>query len=253
MQTLKTILIDDEFRSRDLLKNYLKQHCPDVEVLSEAASADEAFREINLHKPELIFLDIRMPEKNGFDLLRMFSRIDFDVIFVSGFDEYAIHAFDFNAIDYILKPVDYRKLILSVRKAKSRQLQHPSGSLLHFIHSIDEKNELIRKISLHHNDRVFFIDVNTIVSIEAVRNYTKVTDSSGRVYISAKTLKEYERLFAGMDFLYKANKGIIVNLHHITSYSKGISCFITLTDEKVIEVSRRKKTEIIERIRKPQC
>jgi two-component system LytT family response regulator len=251
MKNIRTILVDDEFRSRELIGNYLKKHCPDVEIIAEASSAEEAFQCIRELSPDMLFLDIRMPGKNGFDLLRMFDKINFDVIFISGFDEYAIRAFDFNAIDYILKPVDYQKLIQSVEKAKERILMKRSSSshLLHFVKSIDEKNELIRKVTLHLNDKVCFVDVDDIICVEALRGYCRISTSKKQSFISAKPLKEYEKIFSDFPFFYKANKGMIVNLRHIENYSKGISCFISMSDETVVEVSKRKKTEILQLIR----
>src|SRR5688500_5267530 len=110
MREISCILVDDESNSRAVLRSYLQKHCPEIKITGEAASADEAFDLIRQEVPALVFLDVKMPGKSGFDLLRMFDSINFDVIFVSGFDEFAIQAFDFNALDYILKPVDYRKL-----------------------------------------------------------------------------------------------------------------------------------------------
>lgn len=250
MNTIRTILIDDEQGSRSVLKAHLNRHCNEVEVIAESESADEAFEMVSKLKPDLLFLDIKMPVKNGFDLLRMFEDIDFHVVFVSGFNEYAIQAFDFNAIDYILKPIDYVKLISSVKRVKDRiDANHRnSQNVLHFVDSLDERNELIKKITLHHNDKVHVLDVKDVVYIEAMRGYAKVAAINGETYISAKSLKEYEKLLEGITFLLKANKSVIINTGHIANYSKGISCFITMKNDFVVEVSRRKKTEIIQAI-----
>src|SRR5687768_10816640 len=128
---MKCILVDDEKGNRDVLSSYLEKYCPEVKKTGEAESADEAYELINRQQPDLVFLDIRMPGKSGFELLRMFKEIKFEVIFVSGFDEFAVQAFDFNAIDYILKPIDFQKLVSSVKRACERYGQkHPPENIL---------------------------------------------------------------------------------------------------------------------------
>lgn len=251
MTKIKCILVDDEAGNRSVLTKYLERFCPEIEKTGEAESADEAFRLINEKKPDLIFLDIKMPSKSGFDLLRLFDKIDFDVIFISGFDEFAIQAFDFNAIDYILKPIDYQKLISAVKRAKERiELKSkPQQNILHLVHSIDEKQELVKKITLHHQGKVYFVDVQEITCIEAIRGYCEITTNEKIKFISTKTLKEHEELLGNIPFFVRVNKSVIININHISSYSKGDFCLITLKDKTEIEVSRRKKTEIIEKIK----
>lgn len=250
MTKIKCILIDDEAGNISVLSKYLKKYCPDVEKIAEAESADEAFRLINGTKPDLIFLDIKMPSKSGFDLLRMFDKINFDVIFISGFDEFAIQAFDFNAIDYILKPIDYQKLISSVRKAKERiELKGKQQNILHLVHSIDEKKELVKKITLHHQGKVHIVDVQEISHIEAIRGYCEITTTENIKFISTKTLKDHEELLANIPSFIRVNKSVLINILHIISYSKGDFCLITLKNKTEIEVSRRKKTEIIDKIK----
>ena len=248
---IRCLLADDEHSSREALRSLLEKHCPEVTIIGDAASADEAFDLISSQKPQLVFLDINMPGKSGFDLLRMFTQIDFDVIFVSGFNEYAIQAFDFNALDYILKPVDYNKLVSSVNRAADRIALKDlrSQDILHFVHSIDEKNELLKKISLHQNGKVALISISDIVSIEALRVYCEIETADGQKFVSTKPLKEYETLLSAFPSFIRINKSIMINSVSIKSYSKGTSCFITLINDKVLEVSRRKKTEIIEKIK----
>jgi two-component system LytT family response regulator len=250
--TITCLLVDDEHSSRAVLRTLIEKHCPGIKIVGEASSANEAIRAIEMHRPQLLFLDVQMPGKNSFELLREFSEIDFDVIFVSGFDEYALQAFDFNAIDYILKPVDYRKLVSAVERAKERislkSIQ--SQNVLHFVHTLDEKSELVKKVSLHHNDKVVLIDISSITFIEAARGYCDIYTSDNQKYISSKPLKDYEMLLSRFPSFMRVNKSILINVSHIHSYSKGTSCFVTLNNEKVVEISRRKKTEIIEMLKK---
>ena len=247
MTKIKSVIIDDELANRALLASLIKKYCPEIEVSGFADSAETAYGLINQLKPEVIFLDINMPEKNGFDLLRMFSTIDFHVIFVSGFDEYAIQAFEFNAVDYILKPIDHTKLITAVKKIVDRTLHKNNQNIIHFIHSIDEKNQLIKNITLHHNDKVHVVDLNDICFIKALRGYSEIITINNQKMVSSKTLSDYEELLNTMPQFLRVNKSVIINIHYITNYTKGAVCFLDVkNNSEIIEVSRRKKTEIVQ-------
>lgn len=250
MNKIKSIIIDDELANRNLLEDLLSKYCPGIEIITTASSVDEAYQLIIDKQPELLFLDIKMPEKNGFDLLRMFDKINFNVIFVSGFDEYAIQAFEFNAVDYILKPIDYNKLVQAVNKTVQRRIQDQNQNIIHFVQSIDEKNQIIKKISIHSNDKVQILDVAEISNIIAQKGCCEITTNNGQRYISYKTLSEYEDLFCSMKNFLRVNKSVIVNINSILSYTKGAVCFIDIKDcDEQIEVSRRKKAEIVHALR----
>ncbi|MCE3278625.1 MAG: two component transcriptional regulator, LytTR family [Bacteroidetes bacterium] len=247
MTKIKSIIIDDESANRNLLANLLNKHCPNIELMGSAASADEGKILIDQVCPELVFLDIKMPLKSGFDLLKAFDSIDFHVIFVSGFDQYAIQAFEFNAVDYILKPIDYSKLITAVNKATERVLQKNNQNIIHFVRSIDEKSQFIKNISLHANDKVHIVDLSEICYILALRGYSEITTLSNQKFISAKTLSDYEELLAPMENFLRVNKSVLLNINHIKDYSKGTVCFVNIKNcDDAIEVSRRKKTEIVQ-------
>ncbi|MBI3133754.1 MAG: response regulator transcription factor [Bacteroidetes bacterium] len=242
---MKAILIDDEQDNQILLSSLLTKHCPQVEIIGIADSADSAYRLICDTNPDVIFLDINMPEKTGFDLLRLFDEINFSVIFVTGFDEYAIKAFEFNAVDYVLKPIDHLKLIKAVKKAE-KQLDVGSKNLIRFVHSLEEKTNYVKKIMIHGNDKVHIIDLNDIVYITAHRVYSEILDVKQQHYISAKPLGDYAELLERVPNFIRVNKSCIINVHHVNSYTKGQECIILMQGSSLeIEVSRRKKTEII--------
>lgn len=242
---MKAILIDDELSNRTLLTSMLKKHCPNVKLIGEAESSDKAFEMISLLKPDLIFLDVKMPQKSGFDLLRMFETIHFSVIFITGFDEYAVKAFEFNAVDYILKPIDYLKLITAVKKAETKQ-QATLNNIIHFVHSLEEKTNYVKKLTCHSNDKVNIIDLNEIVYIEASRGYSEIVDIKNQKHIFAKSLSEYEELLEPIPTFIRVNKSYIINTDHVLSYTKGNECIILMKGRDFeIEVSRRKKTQVI--------
>src|SRR6218665_1423978 len=248
---MKAIIIDDESANRNVLANMLNDHCRNIEVTGFAESADDGYRLISETRPDLVFLDIKMPGKSGFDMLRMFEKINFNVIFVSGFDQYAVQAFEFSAVDYILKPIDYSKLISAVNRAEEQIAQKNNNHIIHFIHSLDEKTQLLRTISLHQNDKVHLIDIREISYIQAIRGYSEIVTVKGGKYISAKTLTDYEELFGPYSDFLRVNKSIIINVNEIGNYTKGSICYITMRNNgPEIEVSRRKKTEIMHFLKK---
>lgn len=246
MRKISTLIIDDESANLNVLFAMLKKYCPNLDVKGLANSADEGYELIREQKPELVFLDIKMPGKNGFDLLRMFSSIDFQVIFVSGFDQYAIQAFEFSAIGYILKPIDHTRLTAAVSKAEELIRQKNNDNIIHFIHSMDEKTQLIKNISLHQNDKVHIIDIVNISYVQAVRGYSEIVTGDGERFISAKSLADYEEFLSVYPNFLRVSKSIIVNSDFIKDYTKGANCFITVKNYDLeIEVSRRKKTSIL--------
>lgn len=243
---MKAIIIDDEHGNRLLVEAMLKKHCPEVTVLCDASSADDAYQKINLLQPNLIFLDVKMPNKSGFDLLRMFDNIGFYVIFITGFEEYAINAFEFCAVDYLLKPIDHTKLIKAVEKVKQKIKEEKNSNLLHFVHSLEEKTNLLKRITLHSNDKVNIIELKDISFIVANRGYCEIITISNQRYVSAKTLTDYEDLLAPIENFVRVHKSYLINIDHVLSYTKGNECLIEMRGgNDQIEVSRRKKTEII--------
>src|SRR4051812_13047010 len=186
---ITALLVDDEEHNRTVLRRLLTANFPQLVIINEAGNAQDAFLKINSQKPGLVFLDIKMPGKTGFDLLKRFTYIDFEVIFVTAFNRYAIRAFEFNAVGYILKPIDQLKLIRTVQKAIERvhsNLQH--NITLHFVKTLSETNELVNKFSVHHNGKVIFINVADIVFIESHEDHTTLTLHDNTHYYSSKDL-----------------------------------------------------------------
>jgi two-component system, LytTR family, response regulator len=249
MKRIRSVIIDDETANLEVLADMLNRHCPSIELVGFAKSAIEGFELIQNTQPGLVFLDIMMPDKTGFDLLRMFEEINFDIIFVSGFDRYAIQAFEFNALHYILKPIDYSKLIQAVSKVEEKLVRNDSH-IIHLIHSLDEKNKLIKTISLHHNDKVHVIDINHICLIQSSGGYSEVITMNGLKFLSAKNLAEYEDLFKSYTNFLRVSRSVLINVDYIQEYTKGMFCFIRMKNhETEIEVSRRKKADIIRRLK----
>jgi two-component system LytT family response regulator len=245
---VSALIVDDEKHNVVMLQSLLKENCPDITILDTAHNADTAYEKINSLKPQLVFLDIKMTGKSGFDLLRQFSGINFEVIFVSAYNEYAITAFEFNALGYILKPIDYVALQKTVNKAISiinARDTINNHEIAQFIKTLEDKGDRINKILVHHNDKVVLLNVRDFVYIEGKTDYCEINLNDKSHYTSSKELKKFEDLLNEIGSFIRINKSIIVNTDYIKSYTKGEICEITVSTGQVFEVSRRKKTDII--------
>jgi two-component system LytT family response regulator len=250
MTTVTAVMVDDEEHNRRVLKTLLQSYCKTVEVIGEAESADDAMQLIQKLKPQLVFLDVMMPQKNGFDLLKLFDTIDFEVIFVSAFNEYAVTAFDYNALGYILKPIDYNKLITAVNKALLKiGISSQDQSVIQFINTLDPHTNVISKVAVHHNEKVILLNIADIISIQAKEGISYIQLLNGETYFSSKDLKLFDGMFKETGNFARISKNTVLNLDHLKSYQKGDVCKIKMVNDTEFEVSRRKKTEILHLIR----
>lgn len=243
---IRSYIVDDEEHNRLVLRTLLNNYFQNIEVIGEADNVNDAYVEIYKLKPQLVFLDVKMPVKNGFDLLKLFKKINFEVIFVTAYDEFAINAFELNAIGYILKPIDYTLLSNTISKAeKVISANYPQKTVSHFIETLNFDNTIINKIMVHHNDKVVFIEVTKIIIIQSNNGYCEIHTSDNQIYYSTKDLKMYENVFKDSNQLIRINKSCIINTSFISSYSKGEPCIVLLSNGKSVEIPRRKKTEIL--------
>lgn len=243
---IRSILIDDEAHNLRTLRTLLTHYCPSIEIVAVCQSAAEGITAIRHTRPDLLFLDVRMPEQSGFDMLRQLGELTFEIIFVSAFDQYAIDAFEFSALDYLLKPIDYTKLIKSVERVSKRmRSQTTQSDVSHFLHALNEHTHTFQKLTFHHNDRVVFVPLEDLLFIEGHTDYCLAVLKDGNRYSSAKRIKLFEDLLSPASHFLRISKSVIVNLQRVKSYTKGDPCFIELENSFSFEVSRRKKSEIL--------
>ena len=244
---ISAILVDDESNSREVLGNLLENFFPEIELLGEAESADAAFKLIELKKPRLVFLDIQMPRSSGFTLLKKYIEVPFEVIFVTSFDQYAINAIKFSALDYLLKPVEVSDLKIAITKAKkSIETKNKSNlQIINLLHSLDTDIK-DRKIAVHVGEKVKLLSEKNIVYIEADGRYCNIITETEERYTTAKYLKEFEEYLNKESNFVRIHKSCIINSNHIKEYSKGEPCIIEMFTGKTFEVARRKKKEILE-------
>ncbi len=246
MNTLKAILIDDEKNSLESLAFEIKAYCP--EIIIEATCRDP-FAGLQLLKdnpPDILFLDIEMPGMNAFELLQELPDIDFDIIFVTAYDQFAIKAFDFNAVDYLLKPVRKAKLIQAVQKVQDRHQQRlDKNSLKALIQNIHVQARTgIEQIALPTSDGFTMVHINDISYLQADSNYTWVILSSSKKYLVAKTLKEMESMFQFPQY-FRAHKSYLPNLNHVERYVRGQGGYLIMRDGTQIPVARLQKPELM--------
>lgn len=242
---IKAVIVDDEPNGQIVLNELLRKHCPVVQVVGKASNIQEAFTVITAEKPHIVFLDIQMPNGNGFDLLRMFEEIFFKVVFVTSHHQYAINAIKFNALDYLLKPVDVNELKQAVERAKQNIKQNGLSNFIEFID--DSKQEI--KLPIHQNHEVLLVPQSVMVTITGDDNYSEVLTTSNEKYVLSKTLKEIELYFSHSNKFIRVRRELLINADHIVSYSKTEPCIIKLSNNISIEVSRRKRQEVLEVLR----
>lgn len=242
MNKIKAILVDDEPRGLSSLQKLLQFNCPVVEVIETCGNATDAKEKIELLKPQLVFLDIAMPEKNAFDLLSELSGIDFEIIFVTAHDNYMVQAFHFTAVDYLLKPVDDELLVEAVNRAQKRIEEKTGGHQLEtFLHNMRQKGVYQKmKLCIPSLKGFQVINVEEIIYCEASSNYTNFHFTNRPVICASKPIHEYEELLADCNFV-RIHKSFVVNLEHVKEYLRGEGGSVILSNNHEVEVSRRKK------------
>lgn len=252
MNKIRAVVIDDETSNRDLITKLISKLNTVIEIVGEADSIKKGFNLINETRPQLVLLDIRMPGGTGFDLLAMFEKITFEVVFISGFDSYALKAFEYNALDYVLKPINPIKFAKTLTKV---QLKIESSNLkpeelTNVLKAYDLKELVISKISIHHRNTVVLLNIEEIVYIKSENKCSVFKMNTGEKYTSSKELADFEFILENHIYMLRVNKSTYININFVSSYSKGTECFITMKDNAVIEIPRRKKTEILNLLNK---
>jgi len=243
---LKAIIVDDEPKLRTVLEIKLKEKCPEVEMVGMAGNVPQGFELINEVKPDLVFLDIAMPGESGFDLIDKFKEINFDIIFVTGFNEYAIDALRVSAIDYLLKPVRTSDLVEAVEKAVKRKEEREIISRYDVLkHNLNHLGDQKSKIAIPGAQAYDFITVEEIIRCEGWQKYTRIYLKNRTVIVSSYNLGVYRKILKTYDF-YDCHKSHLINRHHIKKYLREGT--VIMSDDAQVPVSRRKKEEFVEQV-----
>ncbi len=246
---INAVIIDDEQHCIDRLKDLLIQnHALSIHLKGTARNVKEGVKLINKAKPDLVFLDVQLEDKTGFDLLRKISKLNFEVIFTTAYEKYAIQAIKFSAIDYLLKPVDKDDLDIALGKLSSEILKKISSAKLDILlHNIEGKNEALKKIIIPTVSGFEFLNITDIIRCESNINYTTICLKENQKLLVAKTLKEFEEMLCGYNF-FRVHNSHLINLRCIKSYHKGKGGSVVLTDGSEVEVSTRRKEHFLNQL-----
>ncbi len=235
---MKAIIVDDEIDAIQTLEFLLQNYCPDVEIVGKATGIFEAKEIIIDEEPDLVFLDVIMPRGTGFELLGFFPQRDFDVIFITAHNEFAINAFKFSAVDYLLKPVDQDDLITAVRKVRDRRGNRQDINMEVLMDNVQSPRP--KKIAVSNLEGINYINVDEIICLQAEGSYSVIHLTDGRKIILSKNLKEYESLFHSYDF-FRPHNSYIVNLQYVERFNGKDGAAIEMKNGLEIPISRRKK------------
>lgn len=242
---IRAIIIDDEPKGRNILQQLLFTHFKEIEVMATAENADDGLKLIDQYKPDVIFLDVEMPGKSGFELLREAGKIDFKVVFVTAYNHYSLKAIKFSAFDYLLKPVDLDELNITIEKLKNAIEPANERLIENLLQTASQPGNSFDKIAISSVGSIELIDNNDILYFEAKGSSSAVYLTGNKKIIASKTLKEFEELLADK-FFFRIHHGYLVNIKHVAKYIKGEGGSILINNGPELEVSRRKKAAFME-------
>jgi len=245
---VRVVIVDDEEPGSDYLHKLIQEFCPEVEVVAVANSIRSGIEKITLNKPDLVFLDIQMPGGTGFDILEKLGELgglDFQVVFTTAFDNYAIKAFRFSALDYLLKPVDAEELMESIKKvAKMKIGESDLKSKFDFFINNYNNDEKFTQIALPTFDGFEIVDLKNVIRCESDGSYTKVVIEGQKNLVVSKMLKEIEELLGNGNF-FRTHRSHLVNLDHVKRYLKTRGGSVITTDGEEVPIARGKKDQFI--------
>ena len=244
MEVLRAVLIDDELSSLQNLQQKLQEFCPAVKVAAAAHRPEDGILLINQYKPDVVFLDIEMPRMSGFKLLEELHDIDFEIIFITAYNHYAIDAIRISAFDYLVKPVAIKELQTTIDRLL-KQSQKKSGEKLEVLRkSLSGTKTQEQKIAIPNVDGIEFLQIKNIIRIESSSNYSKLVLQNGQTILVAKLLKDFEDILLAYRF-YRVHNSHLINLDYIKKYIRGDGGQVVMSNGDTIDVSRRKKDDFL--------
>jgi two-component system LytT family response regulator len=238
---IKSMIIDDEINNVENLEIILRTYCHTIAVVATATSGADAMALITLHQPDLLFLDIQMPQLNGFELLKALPDINFEVIFITAYDQYAMQAIKFSALDYLLKPINIEELKLAVKKAEQKIMQkHDNERVKNLLEYLKAEPKTIQKIALPTLEEIVYVRVDEIIRCEASNNYTTFYLQSGEKILVCKTLKEFSDLLKPYGFI-RSHQSHLANQSFIKSFLKEDGGVLLMHDKTKLPISRQNR------------
>jgi two-component system LytT family response regulator len=243
---IKAIIVDDEQRSRDALNGLIERYCPEVFIIAQANGCQDGIEKAQKFNPDLVFLDIQMPDGSGFNFLEAFEKFNFEVIFTTAHDQYAIKAIRYSALDYLLKPIDPDELKAAIRKFMQKQDKGQiNNNIKVLLENLKNPSNESKKIILSTSEGMHIVSTDDIIRCESDDYYTKFFFLNATSILISKTLKQNEAILSDFNFI-RPHKSHLVNIKYIKSYLKVDGGYILMTDGSKIPVSRRKRESIVE-------
>ena len=246
-QTVSVFIVDDEYQSRLVIVKFLIRYFPGLQVVGQAATVEEAIEGINTLQPNIVFMDVQLHEDNGFDVLDQLTHTDIEIIFTTAYPEYAVKAFRYSAIDYLVKPIDGQELEAATQKAinKLRLQQHTTPEQIQILQQqINEGFRLIDRIAVPTAEGLLFFNTKDIIYCQGQSNYTLLFLTNGQKITSSHTLKTYEEMLTTRHF-FRAHKSFLINLEHVEMYQRGKGEVAVMSNGHEVEIARRSKSDFL--------
>ncbi|MBL7913496.1 MAG: response regulator transcription factor [Bacteroidia bacterium] len=242
---IKAVIIDDEQNCVEMLEWLLKTYCPMVQIAAMCNSGEQGIEAIMKHRPDVVFLDIEMPRMNGFDMLEKFEHLFFDVVFTTAYNKFAIKAFRYSALNYLLKPVDPDDLQSTIKKLEEKRSAIEKDQLRLLLDNMKNLSPTTQRIALSTGDGLIFVNTADIMYCQAESNYTNVVMSNRNKVLVAKTLKDIDETLSGKDF-FRIHNSFLINMNHIKKFVRGDGGYILMNDDTQITIARSKREEFFE-------
>lgn len=247
---IKTILIDDEQDCISNLEILIQKYCPNIDIIGMYTTPSTGLEKILTAKPDLVFLDVEMPNMNGFELLEMAKNHLFSVIFTTAYQQYAIKAIKYSALDYLVKPIDPKELVIAVDRYSALKVSNPNGfsnkeQFQFLLDKLSEKENVLKKIAIPNMEGFKLIDIDDISYCEADDNYTHIHLKNKHKITASRTLKDIQNLLTDYPHFFRIHNSYLINLHEVNQYIKGEGGHVIMNDGSQLGVSRNKKEALM--------
>lgn len=242
---MKVTIVDDEAKARDALEKILKKQFPEIDILASVGTVENGYEAIQKNSPDLLLLDVELPDGTGFDLLKRIAPAEFKVVFTTGHQEYAIEAIKFSALDYILKPYDSEELQHAVEKAREAINHHDQHLQIETLDENLQQKKRLRRIILPTAENLHIVEVKDIIRAEADSNYTTFRLAGGKKIMVSRTMKEYDDMLAGAG-VFRVHQSHLVNMEHIDRFVKRSGGYLQMKDGSTVPVSPTLKKRVLQ-------
>ncbi len=243
---IRTVIIEDERKSLLTLQTLLERYCPEVEVIGAGRSVEEGIRVLESLKPDLAFLDIAMPDGDAFDLLSRINKVSFEIIFITAYNNFALKAFEFSALHYLLKPINYLDLQVAIQRYKKIR---PEENIINRLEIMNQSlKKKYNKISLTTSEGLLFIEISDIIRIEASHNYSLFYLSNKECIVVTKSSNHFEEMLRDLNFV-RIHNAHLINLRFVSKYNKGQGGSVILSDGTELGIARSRKSSFLETLR----